>query len=147
MKKGILIIGKNESGKTFLSKHLASGCASEFIEFFQGRYNQMVNSSFPFNGCHIEAKIIIIDDVTSELTLDKFVKIISEQKGIVVERRGMESFTINPIIIINCDEKLRQKVIKKFDSKYSEFFQLIDTTNPLQLKFILDLKNQIARLV
>lgn len=144
MKKGILIIGERESGKSFLSQLLASGFSKEYVSNLPGRFKELFKQKFPFLGCHKNTKIIIIDDVTSEKIIKNMSTVILNEKLLFqIPERGYCS--INPKIIINCDEKLRGTILRNFETKYSKSFQLIDTTNPLELKALLELKNEITR--
>lgn len=133
MKKGILIIGNNASGKSYLSKLLIQETPKENVFRTKGEFiKHHLKNDLKHRGCHENTSVFFVDDVCSMSVLNMYANEIKNQ-SMTVKRLNQSIIEINPRIIMNCTEKLTDKILKDFDSKYADYFQLINTSNPLKI--------------
>jgi adenosyl cobinamide kinase/adenosyl cobinamide phosphate guanylyltransferase len=132
MKKGILIIGNKASGKSYLSKLLTSETPKENVHYIAGRRTNLETDTFKYQHVHKKTSVVLVDDVNNMKNFHLYVNAVKQQ-SITVHRLGDTSFEINTRIIMNCDEEMTDEILKDFDSKYADYFQLINTSEPLKI--------------
>lgn len=97
MKKGIIFIGPQESGKTRKAREIANRFLSPEAVWINAHKNQIENDPFVFSDCDENTKLVVIEELNL-ISLLCFLHVTSE--GLVVNRMGKEQIIINPRIII-----------------------------------------------
>lgn len=123
MKKGILIIGKPQSGKSRLASLLMSD--KEFI-IINGRQD-LVNNNFLFSLCKKSTEFIFIDDFNIKLNDMYFLINIIDKVN--VGKPYEKSFTINPKIIVSISLINSDNLDLTYLSEYFEIFELKNLLN------------------
>ena len=121
MKKGTIIIGPANSGKTLDSRSISS--KFDHIRFFDG--NSSLKSPFAFSSCSKETELVVIDELKNLDEIEAFYSHIS--KGILVNKPQEESFVIHPEIVIVCKEHITAEQLPK-NNAFLRRFNIIDKT-------------------
>jgi hypothetical protein len=118
MKKGILIIGKQFSGKSRLANLLMANNKSVIIN---GR-NELMKCNFLFGDCNKDTEVIFIDDLDiNKNDLLAFTNIID---SISVYKQYHNVFKINPKIIISICLNNCSELNINYLSRFFEIFEL-----------------------
>jgi hypothetical protein len=96
MNKGIILIGKPNTGKSRLARLLMAGKNSVTIN---GRDNDFYKNPFIWSACEKNTEVIHIDDLNELRKLEILMNAITEP--ICVNKRGLAPFYIHPRIIIS----------------------------------------------
>lgn len=143
MKKSILIIGKENSGKSFLSQFLSTAINSSEVCFIGGYYQNLNKNPFCFVACDEKTKIVVVDDLNIIDDLEWLVSLI-KSKQLVVRKPCQEDFTINPLFIINVSpDKKIMDFMNGFIAAYEDLFEIINLSEPIFLENILELKKKV----
>lgn len=126
MEKSIIIIGDAGTGKSTVAKALASNFKEANRVFISG--NESFNR-FGFSACTPETKLVIIDEVKDSKRLEDLIPLTAE---LIVDKQGKEPFTINPKIVVVCNEKITLQDIPKGLS-FSRRFTIIECTKELNI--------------
>lgn len=119
LKKGILLIGTIDVGKSMLANIIMDGKKQITIN---GRDNHLLESLFMFSDCSIDTEIIHIDDLLDLKKLELFFNAITN--GVEVDKRGQKSFTIYPQIIISINCKMKDLEFTASLTRRFDVFQL-----------------------
>jgi len=125
MKKGIIITGEAGSGKTTLARLIAIETGGNEV-FISGRNDSKYLYTLPFifKYCNPDTKLIIIDDVSKIPVLDNLIALVSEP--ITISRKNEKPFTIDPVVIITCDESIKRDHIEKLGSSFLSRFSIME---------------------
>ncbi len=98
-KKGTLIIGDSDKGKTWLVNSFTDGLKCLKID---GRQKKVSDNHFAFSGANKDTEIIFIDDyLFGKGGFEPLYTLI--QYGVTVNKRYYGPFLIHPKIIVTCD--------------------------------------------
>jgi hypothetical protein len=67
-----------------------------------------------------------------------------KKQSITIMSFNKSIIEINPIIIINCEEELTDKILEDFDTKYADYFKLINTSEPLKIIDVMALMDSVT---
>ncbi|MHB1278264.1 MAG: hypothetical protein ACYC1Q_07690 [Bacteroidia bacterium] len=119
MKKGIIITGPPESGKSTKAREIASQFPQECVTWISGRDNGL-NSRFAFRDCTEKTECIIVDDINDTKKLELFIGAITG--SILVNKPYQHAFEIKPKIILVYDGDISESiffqcasVVRRFD--------------------------------
>lgn len=144
MKKGILIVGKRESGKSWLSKILTSEMPKEDVYRIHGRSKKdHLKDDLKYCLCNENTSVFFVDDVKYIEILNVYANAVKNQ-SVTIMSLNKSIIEINPRIIINCDEELMDEILEDFDSKYSDYFKLINTSEPLKIIDVMALMDSVT---
>jgi len=126
MKKGTIIIGPKNSGKTDLAFFLANlkGYTEAEITLMNGR--TFSDHPFNFSACTPDTNLIIIDDVASVFEFERLYNCIGEE-AILVQKPRVRSFVITPDIIITCQSDITSDMLRT-DACFTNRFDIVDIT-------------------
>lgn len=97
----IVITGKRNSGKTFLSKSISMGFKNP--SWIQGRY---INESFPFIAAEPDTDILIFDDI-SKKNIHSVLAYAGFEERLLIKRPHKEHFYLKrPVFLINLREEV-----------------------------------------
>lgn len=120
MKKGIIFIGPDKSGKSSKAAHLANSDQFSEIIWTTAKSKSSLQDAFRFQNCTKDTDLIIIDELSANHDLEFFFNAISGS-GIEVNKRGQDSFCIKPNILIICDSYVTMDSLPKGRSFSARF--------------------------
>ncbi len=131
MKKGILIVGPQSSGKSLLAKQIAKTEKSVFIDIHKLIDNNFFNP-WLFDCCEKDTTMICLDDIPISISLDIFYNWVDNP--IEVNKKYQHKFTIHPKILIVLDDiidisELSDSVKRRFDIIQTDGMYLKYTKN------------------
>jgi hypothetical protein len=124
MRKAILIEGPINSGKSRLARKIAKYSVSENAILVDGR-TKILDCKYSFSECTVNTNFIIIDDLDLNInSIEEFYNFVTE--GILVHKRGLNPFHINPEFIFCCNSSKKLTKSKKSISfkRRFDFFKL-----------------------
>lgn len=107
MNKGIIIIGKELSGKTRLANDFAKTYNEENVCFIDGK-NFELGYKYPFQNCTKETKVLIIDEITTTSIIMNFYNLLSENLIVNKPHEPFFDIKIDKLIIV-CTSKIKIK--------------------------------------
>lgn len=120
MKKGIILIGKANTGKSRLAKLLMAG---KKVVSLNGRSNDLFKSHFTFMTCENDTEAIHFEDLLNyNEHLPRLFNFITD--GIVVDKKHQKPFTIFPQIIVTINTSIANLEISKSLEHRFDIFEL-----------------------
>ncbi len=128
MNKGILLVGPAYSGKTHQAKEIAKDYAPENVVWVYGRTGGYIHP-FGFSDCEKSTELIIIEDI--RMSNDNDYQFLCElvENGVLVEKRGNDSFRIHPKIVVSYNVihvKIIGYLLNEFCDSLSKHFEVIE---------------------
>lgn len=120
MKKGILLIGQRETGKSRIAKLLMDGKKQAS---FIGREPKIFDNRFFFSDCEKDTEVVYIDDLSNhKRQLEEFFNVITD--GLTIDKKCKTPFKIHPQIIISIDCSISDLEITKSLERRFDIFEL-----------------------
>lgn len=126
MNKGIIIIGEPLSGKSLLAKQLVEKYKKEELAIIDGRQFS-INSSFKFNNCTKETKVLIIDDILPKTNIQELYSLVSG--NLLVNKPLVEPFEIHlEKLIVVCSYEIKENDLPT-DQSFLRRFEIINMSS------------------
>lgn len=116
MKKGIILIGLPDTGKSRIANLLTAGKKHITID---ARNTNLLDDRFTYSYCETDTQVIIFDDLLNfKNQLEKLFNLVTD--GVLVDKKGKKSFIIFPQIIVTIngafsDLKMGASLERRFD--------------------------------
>lgn len=120
MHKSIIITGPNGSGKTSIARDISGQFLCESIAFIGSNNLNVSKNPFLFHQCHSNTKVVVIDDILTSEQLREAIQF--EEDGITVHQRAKRPFSIDPFLILVCNENISKEQVKEICSENLKSF-------------------------
>lgn len=137
-KKGLIILGKENTGKSMLARVITSGYQKEEVILIDGRNKNFLDNKFTFHRVTERTKVILIDDLHPSIKTERLFEFIAGD--LEVNRKGKASITVNlgavQLIVTSTGElskiNLTNSIIRRFEiievknCGYTAFREIMD---------------------
>lgn len=124
MRKIRIIIGKESSGKSAIAKAMIGTFKKNEIGYINSK---TLKSGFCFSHCSSETKVLVFDDVSEPKDINEI--IMYGFTGIKVNKTYQEPLSINPFIIIVCNENILRNNFLNSGASIMRRIDFIETLN------------------
>ena len=127
MKKGIILIGPDKSGKSHIANQISSLLKEGEISSFTARYKLYIEKLTTFGNVTEKTKLIIIDDVRKISTVAEIFPLIAN--GFEVNNKMKPAFHISPLFIMICDSKISMDDLQGKGEAFTRRFNVFNCVN------------------
>jgi hypothetical protein len=125
MKKGIILIGPDKSGKSHMANQISSLLKEGEISSFTARYKLYIEKLTTFGNVTEKTKLIIIDDVRKISTVAEIFPLITN--GFEVNNKMKPAFHTNPMFLIICDSTITINDLSGLTKSFAETFNVFSS--------------------
>lgn len=124
MEKGIVITGKDGSGKSLIAKGICSDYRPEDIVTVSFNRRMFTTSNFFMADVNEQTKAVVFDGVGSLDDIYSFYDCVTD--GMVIERMHKDPIRVHPLIILICEESILHSDLGRMGSSFSHRFSTIN---------------------
>lgn len=123
MKKIIVIIGCQNSGKTEKAKEIASRFEKDEVVFIDYVGHALYANKYPFSKCTKKTKLVVFEGLIGIDEVKKFFMMVSDP--ITVNVKTEKPFDISPKFVLVCESDIDQEQISKLGASFHSRFEFI----------------------
>ena len=122
--KSIVIFGNPGSGKTSISKGIASDYKRDEVVGIYSRNRRAHEDPFIFGRCTPNTKLVIYEEIMDIKQLVEFLSLISNP--ITVNKKGEWPFVIDPMFVLICSDNIVADQIEALDVSILGRFDVLE---------------------